>query len=91
MAETDVEKLTRIVVDEFKRVQERFDEMDTRFDTSEGRLTSIEREISDVHRQLESLSEAVGYISGFAKEIDHLLKRVAAIEKHLGLQSRIKA
>ena len=29
--------------------------------------------------------------SGFAKEIDHLLTRVVAIEKHLGLHKKMAA
>jgi hypothetical protein len=30
-------------------------------------------------------------ISGYAKEIDHLIERVSAIEKHLGLRANIAA
>ena len=91
MAETDVEKLTRLMLDEFGRVNERFDRLEHRFDGIETRLTSIESEVSAIHRRLDALAETVESHSGFAKEIDHLLKRVAEIEKHLGLQARIKA
>jgi hypothetical protein len=34
---------------------------------------------------------AVQNISGFAKEIDHLIERVSAIEQHLGLRQNIAA
>jgi hypothetical protein len=30
-------------------------------------------------------------VSGFRKEIDHALERVAAIEKHLGIDKKIAA
>jgi hypothetical protein len=48
-------------------------------------------ELRDIRQRLEALDEAAGNASGFAKEIDHLLKRLAAIEKHPGLQTHIKA
>lgn len=82
--ETEVEKLSRIMLDEFKRVHDRFDAMETQF-------SSLASEVATIHRRLDSLEEAVGNVSGFAKEIDHLLKRVGAIEKHLGLNTHIKA
>jgi DNA repair exonuclease SbcCD ATPase subunit len=105
MAETDLEKFSRIVVDEFKRVHERFDQASERFDAIDARLekrenqlesidehlTNIAGEITDIHRQLDALEDLVESQSGYAKEIDHLLKRIAAIEKHLGLQHNIKA
>jgi tetrahydromethanopterin S-methyltransferase subunit G len=98
MVVTDLERFSRIVLDEFKCVHERFDAVDTRFeriearlDSIDGRLTNIEREIADIHRRLDALEELVDSQSGYAKEIDHLLRRIAAIEKHLGLQHNIKA
>jgi hypothetical protein len=39
--------------------------------------------LSDV---LDDLSEKVGYIPGYGKEIDHALARITAIEKHLGIR-----
>ena len=81
MASTDLEKFSRIVLDEFKRMSERFDaidgrfdQIDKRFDAIDSRMSSIEREITDIHRELDALNEAVANVSGFAKEIDHLLK-----------------
>jgi tetrahydromethanopterin S-methyltransferase subunit G len=105
MAESDLERFSRIVLDEFKRVHERFDQFDERLEAIDAqfqrsevrlnsideRLTNIEHEIGDVHRRLDALGELVEGQSGYAKEIDHLLKRIAAIEKHLGLQHNIKA
>jgi hypothetical protein len=54
-------------------------------------LVSIEAEVRDIRRRAEALEAAVRNISGYAKEIDHLLSRVFAIEKHLGLERNIKA
>jgi tetrahydromethanopterin S-methyltransferase subunit G len=84
MAETDFDRLSRIMLDEFKRVHERFDQIDEN-------VASLSSEVSSIHRRLAALEDAVGNITGFAKEIDHLLSRVAAIENHLGLTGHIKA
>ena len=65
--------------------------LDARFDMLESRVGNIETELRDIRQRLEALDEAAGNASGFTKEIDHLLKRLAAIEKHLGLQTHIKA
>ena len=80
----DFERLSRLMLDEFKRVHERFDEM-----TIE--IGSIASEVADIHRRLDALEHAVGNVTGFSKEIDHLLVRVSAIERHLGLTGYFKA
>jgi tetrahydromethanopterin S-methyltransferase subunit G len=87
----DLERLSRLMLDEFNRVHERFDHIDGRLDGIDGRLTSIEAELKDIRRRLDSLEEAAMNFSGFAKEIDHLLTRVAAIERHLGLHKKMAA
>ena len=56
-----------------------------------GQLTSMERELKVIRRDLDDLREKVENVSGFRKEIDHALERVAAIEKHLGLDRKIAA
>ena len=91
MADTDFDRLSRIMLEEFKRVHERFDAIDGRFDQIESQVSSIEGELRDVRKRLEALDDAAQNTSGFTKEIDHLLRRVVAIEKHLGLQAHIKA
>jgi tetrahydromethanopterin S-methyltransferase subunit G len=98
MVVSDLERFSRIVLDEFKLMHERFDALDGRFDHMEGRfesveqrLTNIEHEVTAIHQRLDELEELVASHAGFTKEIDHLLKRIAAIEKHLGLQHSIKA
>jgi len=53
--------------------------------------TSIESELKAIRRDLDDLREKVENVSGFRKEIDHALDRIAAIEKHLGLDKKIAA
>jgi chromosome segregation ATPase len=50
--------------------------------------TGIERELKSIRRDLNDLTEKFENISGFRKEIDHALERIAAIEKHLGLSRK---
>ena len=56
-----------------------------------GQLTSVERKLKSIRRDLDDLREKVENVSGFQKEIDHALERIAAIEKHLGLDKKIAA
>jgi hypothetical protein len=44
-----------------------------------------------LHRELESIKQELKNVSGFGKEIDHALERIAAIEKHLGIEKKIAA
>jgi len=44
-----------------------------------------------VHRELETIKEQLKNVAGFGKEIDHALERIAAIEKHLGIEKKIAA
>ena len=53
--------------------------------------TGIERELKGIRRDLDVLREKVDNVSGFRKEIDHALDRIAAIEKHLGIDKKIAA
>jgi len=43
------------------------------------------------NRSTNELREEVENISGFRKEIDHALERISAIEKHLGIDKKIRA
>ena len=54
-------------------------------------LTSVERELKSIRRDLDDLREKVENVTGFQKEIDHALERIAAIEKHLGINKKIAA
>jgi predicted nucleic acid-binding Zn-ribbon protein len=66
-------------------MDDRCDALDSRFDASDSwleangsRLTNIESELRDIRDRLDTLDMQMKNVSGFAKEIDHLLKRVAA-------------
>ena len=54
-------------------------------------FADIRSEMKDIRARLDALESAVKNISGYAKEIDHLIERVSAIEKHLGLRANIAA
>jgi predicted nuclease with TOPRIM domain len=54
-------------------------------------VTSIEGEVKSIRRDLDELGEKFENVSGFRKEIDYALERIAAIEKHLGLDKKIAA
>jgi archaellum component FlaC len=92
MSESDVERLTRLILDEFKGVNERldrhderFDRIDQRFDAIGSELHSIRAELALIRNDLDDLAGRVQNVSGFRKEIDHALEQVAAIGKHLGI------
>ena len=63
---------------------------DIRAEMHEG-FADIRSELKDIRNRLDALEAAVRNISGYAKEIDHLMERVKAIEKHLGIEKRIAA
>jgi hypothetical protein len=57
----------------------------------ETRLASIETELRSSPRDLDDLQGGYENVSGFRKEIDHALERIAAIEKRLRDDKRIAA
>jgi hypothetical protein len=61
-----------------------------RVEMREG-FSNIQAELRDIRLRLEALEAAIQNFSGFAKEIDHILQRVGAIEKHLGIHHNIAA
>ena len=44
-----------------------------------------------IRRDLNDLAEKYENVSGFRKEIDHVIERVRAIEKHLGINTKVAA
>lgn len=54
-------------------------------------FASIRAELRDIRQRLETLEEAARNSAGLTKEIDHLMERVRAIEKHLGIETKIAA
>jgi hypothetical protein len=61
-----------------------------RVEVREG-FANIQTELRDIRLRLDALEAATQNASGFAKEIDRLLQRVGAIEKHLGIHHNIAA
>ena len=66
-------------------------EMNDRFDAVHSEMKDIRSEIKDIRARLDAIEVELKNQSGFAKEIDHLMERVRAIEIHLGIQKKIAA
>ena len=54
-------------------------------------LAPIRSELKSIRNELDDLAEKVANVIGFQKEIDHALERIAAIEKHLGINKKVAA
>jgi chromosome segregation ATPase len=70
---------------------DQFEHVDAQFRSANDHLRDISSELAAIHRRIERLEEPGASNAGFAKEIDHALKRIAAIEKHLGINKKIAA
>ena len=55
------------------------------------KLAPIVSELGLIRRDLEDLRAKVENVIEYRKEIDHALERIAAIEKHLGIERKIAA
>jgi len=73
----------------FEQVDARFEQIDTRFDKIDVELSYVRGELHDIRRHLEILKETVAGHEGHSKEIDYAFARIAAIEKHLGMQTPV--
>jgi hypothetical protein len=54
-------------------------------------LRDVRADVKAIRTDLDELIEKVDNIAGYRKEIDHALDRIAAIEKHLGIERKIAA
>jgi uncharacterized membrane protein len=54
-------------------------------------LKPIRSDLKSIRDELDDLQEKFENVSGYRKEIDHALERIAAIEKHLGITKKIAA
>jgi archaellum component FlaC len=72
------------------RIETRLTSVEMHLMSVETRLSSIESELRSIRRDLDDLSEKYENVSGFRKEIDHALERIAAIEEHLGIARRLR-
>ncbi len=55
------------------------------------KLAPIHAELASIRRDLEDLRAKVQNVIEYRKEIDYALERIAAIEKHLGIERKIAA
>jgi predicted nucleic acid-binding Zn-ribbon protein len=54
-------------------------------------FSSIRSELKSLRTELDALKQKIENLSGFSKEIDHAFERIAAIEKHLGIEHKLAA
>jgi hypothetical protein len=54
-------------------------------------LRDVRSDVKAIRTELDELGEKVDNIAGYRKEIDHALERIAAIERHLGINKKIAA
>ena len=86
-----VERGFAAVADDIAKLDRRVARVEERVVRLDERVANIERELSGVRRDLDQLSDKVDNITGYRKEIDHALERIAAIERHLGIGRNIAA
>jgi hypothetical protein len=56
-----------------------------------AKKSPISSDRKSIRDELDDLAEKVTNVIVFQKEIDHALERIAAIERHLGLDKKIAA
>jgi archaellum component FlaC len=54
-------------------------------------VANTERELKAIRRDLNDLMDQFENVVGYRKEIDHALDRIAALEKHFGIDHKIAA
>jgi hypothetical protein len=54
-------------------------------------LKPIRSDLKSIRDELDDLTEKLENVSGFRKEIDHALERIAAIERHLRITKKLAA
>ena len=54
-------------------------------------LRDVRNDLKAIRSELDVLKEKVDNITGYRKEIDHALERIAAIEKHLDIKKKVAA
>jgi hypothetical protein len=87
----DIARIDTRIDDLKTEMIDQFEHADKQVRATHDRLSDIVAEIAVIHRRVERLEELGASNAGFAKEIDHLLARVAEIEKHLGIDKKISA
>jgi chaperonin cofactor prefoldin len=88
--ETTLKELGEMLAQVVKHMATKDELKEFREETAEN-FRALRAEVADIRRDLEEMKSRVADITGYGKEIDHALERVAAIEKHLGIEKRIAA
>ena len=73
---------------ELKSFRQEFNEFR---DETRQNFREIHAELADIRRDVEGLKSRADNSAGYSKEIDHALERIAAIEKHLGIEKKVAA
>ena len=81
-----IEKLAILTKEGFDDVRR---EMRSGFARIDQELASIRAELKSIRADIASLQAAVRQHEGYTKEIDHILQRVVAIERHLGIKHAV--
>ncbi len=92
--ESDFDKLARLIKDESEDIRTELGgkidalgkKVDSGFARVDQELASIRAELRSIRTDIAALQVSVGQHEGYTKEIDHILQRVAAIEKHVGIK-----
>ena len=77
-----------VTKDELKEFRDEFKEF--REETAEN-FRALRAEVADIRRDLEEMKSRVDNTTGYSKEIDHALSRIARIERHLGIDTKAAA
>ena len=88
--ETTLNELGEMLAHVVKHMATKDELKEFREETAEN-FRALRAEVADVRRDVEELKSRADNSAGYSKEIDHALARIAAIEKHLGIEKRIAA
>jgi hypothetical protein len=81
MGESEYEKLARLIKEEGENIREELGKkIDAGFARVNQELAAIRAELKSIRSDIAGLQASVGQHEGYAKEIDHILERVATIE-----------
>ena len=88
--ETTLKELGEMLAHVVKHMATKDELTEFREETAEN-FRELRVELAEIRRDLDELKLRVANITGYGKEIDHALERIAGIEKHLGIEKRIAA
>jgi uncharacterized protein YPO0396 len=87
---SEIQELSEFVRD---HMATKSDIADIRHDIADIRhdIEGVMSELKDIKQRLKVVEVLAENHSGFKKEIDHVLSRIRAIEKHLGIKKPVSA